>query len=291
MGQQLDMFGQEVGLKELKRTKAEVFEDYSTFVDKFETKKTTDDCYTPPKVYDAVRDFVHREVCNLDGKTIVRPFFPGGDFENFEYPENCVVIDNPPFSILSKIVRFYTAHNVPFFLFAPALTLFSAPECNPTYIICGVGVIYENKADVCTSFITNMLPDVGVWVCPQLVDAIKAAQAEPDKTNRKFVYPDNIITAATLQKLSQHGTELVIPRRSCVYIKDSDSCKAQGRSLFGGGFLLSDRAAADRAAAERAAAERAAAERAAAERAAAERAAATKLLLSERERRIIASLE
>jgi hypothetical protein len=124
-----------------------------------------------------------------------------------------------------------------------------------------------------------------------LVDAIKEAQAEPDKTKRKFVYPDNIITAATLQKLSQHGTELVIPRRSCVYIKDSDSCKAQGRSLFGGGFLLSERAAAERAAAERAAAERAAAERAAAERAAAERAAATKLLLSERERRIIARLE
>jgi hypothetical protein len=284
MGKQLDMFGQEVGLKELKRTKAEVFEDYSTFVDKFETKKTTDDCYTPPKVYDAVRDFVHREVCNLDGKTIVRPFFPGGDFENFEYPENCVVIDNPPFSIMAKIVRFYTANNVPFFLFAPALTLFTGQGGTwdkTTAIVCGVNIRYENKADVCTSFITNMLPDVGVWVCPQLVDAIKEAQAEPDKTKRKFVYPDNIITAATIQKLAQYGEELVIHRRSCVHINDSDSCKAQGRSLFGGGFLLS----------ERAAAERAAAERASAERAAAERAAATKLLLSERERRIIASLE
>ena len=276
MSEQLDLFGHKVGLKEIKRTKAEVFEDYNSFVDKFETKKTTDDCYTPPKVYDAVVEFVERELCDLDDKVIVRPFYPGGDYENFEYPENCVVIDNPPFSILSKIIRFYTAHDIPYFLFAPALTLFIAPECNPTYIICGVSVIYENKADVCTSFITNMAKDIGVWVCPQLVDAIKEAQAAPDKTKQKFVYPDNIITAATLQKLSQHGTELVIPRRSCVYIKYSDSCKAQGRSLFGGGFLLSERAAAERAAAERAAAERA---------------AATKLLLSERERRIIASLE
>ena len=269
MSEQLDLFDHKVGLKEIKRTKAEVFEDYNSFVDKFEAKKTTDDCYTPPKVYDAVRDFVHREVCNLDGKTIVRPFFPGGDYENFEYPENCVVIDNPPFSICAKIVQFYVAHNIPFFLFSSALTLFNCIRKTwekVTPVVCGASIRYENKADVCTSFITNMLPDVGVWVCPQLVDAIREAQAEPDKTKRKFVYPDNIITAATLQKLSQHGTELVIPRKSCRYIKDSDSCKAQGRSLFGGGFLLSERAAA-------------------------ERAAATKLNLSDRERRIIASLE
>ena len=270
MGKQLDMFGQEVGLKELKRTKAEVFEDYNTFVDKFETKKTTDDCYTPPKVYDAVRDFVHREVCNLDGKAIVRPFMPGGDYENFAYPENCVVLDNPPFSLMSGIIRFYTAHGIPFFLFAPALTLFSAPECNPTYIVCGASVTYENKAVVTTSFITNMLPDVGVWVCPQLVEAIKEAQAEPDKTKQKFVYPDNIITAATIQKLAHHGEEFIIHRRSCRYIKDSDTAKAQGRSLFGGGYILSDRAAAERAAAERA--------------------AATRLAISPRERRIIEQL-
>lgn len=30
----------------------ELFEDYEGFVEKFEPKKTTDDCYTPPKIYD-----------------------------------------------------------------------------------------------------------------------------------------------------------------------------------------------------------------------------------------------
>lgn len=54
--------------------------------------------------------------------------------------------------------------------------------------------------------------------------------------------------------------------------------------MYGGGFLLSERAAAERAAAERVAAGRAAAERAAAERAA-ER-AAIKLELSPREAQI-----
>ena len=30
---------------------------YDEFVEKFKPKKTTDDCYTPPLVYDAVRDW------------------------------------------------------------------------------------------------------------------------------------------------------------------------------------------------------------------------------------------
>ena len=30
------------------------FEDYDGFVEKFKPKKATDDCYTPPKIYDEV---------------------------------------------------------------------------------------------------------------------------------------------------------------------------------------------------------------------------------------------
>lgn len=35
--------------------------EYVAFVDKFKPKKTTDDCYTPPLVYAAVRDFACEE--------------------------------------------------------------------------------------------------------------------------------------------------------------------------------------------------------------------------------------
>ena len=52
--------------------------------------------------------------------------------------------------------------------------------------------------------------------------------------------------------------------------------KEQGKTIFGSGFLLSERAAAERAAAERAAAERA---------------AATVWILSDRERQIIENLK
>ena len=37
------------GVRMAGKTRAE-FEDYEGFVDKFKTKKTTDDCYTPPEV-------------------------------------------------------------------------------------------------------------------------------------------------------------------------------------------------------------------------------------------------
>ena len=33
----------------------EKFNDYEGFVEKFKPKKTTDDCYTPPAVYEAVK--------------------------------------------------------------------------------------------------------------------------------------------------------------------------------------------------------------------------------------------
>ena len=87
---------------------------YEEFVEKFAPKKTTDDCYTPPEIYDLVKDWAINEY-GWHGRPVVRPFYPGGDFENYNYPDDCVVIDNPPFSIFSKIVRFYKKHDIDFF--------------------------------------------------------------------------------------------------------------------------------------------------------------------------------
>ena len=35
--------------------------EYAAFVEKFKPKKTTDDCYTPENIYNAVRDWVLAE--------------------------------------------------------------------------------------------------------------------------------------------------------------------------------------------------------------------------------------
>ena len=58
--------------------------EYDAFVEKFKPKKTTDDCYTPPLVFDAVADWVANEY-NVDKARFLRPFFPGGNYETYLY--------------------------------------------------------------------------------------------------------------------------------------------------------------------------------------------------------------
>ena len=53
---------------------------YEEFVEKFKPKKTTDDCYTPPAIYDVIKDWVcHRY--KINSEKIMRPFYPGGIIE------------------------------------------------------------------------------------------------------------------------------------------------------------------------------------------------------------------
>lgn len=108
-------------------------ETYEEFIEKFKPKLTTDDCYTPENIYEAVAGWVAEEY-GVDRGKMLRPFWPGADYQAQEYPEGCVVVDNPPFSILVKIVDWYMARGVRFFLFAPALTLFAGGRQG----VCGV---------------------------------------------------------------------------------------------------------------------------------------------------------
>ena len=233
------------------------FNDYEKFITKFKTAKTTDDCYTPQPIYEAVVDYVFRKGNLPEDTEIVRPFRPNGDYTAEEYPKGCVVIDNPPFSILSKIIRFYVARDIKFFLFAPALTLFSSSSSYCTKIVCGVSVTYANKAKVSTSFLTNIYGDNAIICDNELYQILKEIDerlsAMQTKELQKITYPDNVVSAALLQKVARRVT-LVIPASEIKSIKS-----AGGVQIFGGGYLLSSKAAAERAAAERAAAERAAA--------------------------------
>ena len=227
---------------------ADVSDEYRAFEEKFKPKKTTDDCYTPENVYDVVADWAAKKY-GFDRSQIVRPFWPGGDYERFEYPEGCVVLDNPPFSILAKICRFYNANGIRFFLFAPALTLFNNNNNN---ICAGASVTYGNGAVVNTSFVTNMGEYI-VESAPDLRDAIKAEddknRKEQTKELPKYTYPDCVITAAAINYLSVHHTPFKVRREDVAFIRELDAQKSEGKALFGGGFILSERAAAERAAA------------------------------------------
>ncbi len=271
----------------------EVSQEYKAFTDKFKPKHTTDDCFTPDNVYAVIRAWALKRYDLPEDVRIIRPFYPGGDYQREEYPEGCVVIDNPPFSIAAQIVDFYQARGIRFFLFANGLTCGNIAWLRKglTAVCAGTTILYDNGASVQTNFITNMSPDILAESAPDLHDALEAAnktnQHEQAKQVTKLHMPDHIVTAARMNYLAIHGTAWQVKAGDGLFVKRLDSYAA---GIFGGGLLLSDAIAAERAAAERAAAERAAAERAAAERAAAERAAALRVPLSARERKLVEAL-
>lgn len=246
---------------------ADIDDKYKEFVDKFKPKKTTDDCYTPDNVFEAVKTWVVNEY-GIDETKIKRPFWPGGDYEREEYPEGCTVVDNPPFSILTQICKKYVKHNIKFFLFAPTLTNFSVGggSLDICHIVTNASVTYENGAVVNTSFVTN-LDDHLIRTAPSLHAAIEREDRinrEENKVNLpKYEYPPEVISASMCSYIAQHGVELTIDKDEAIFIRALDSQRAVKKTVFGGGYLLSTSAANRRAAAERAAAERAAAEKAA----------------------------
>ena len=241
----------------MKTLKQRRYEDYDGFVAKFRHKKTTDDCMTPPAVYEAIRAWAVKEY-GLEDRKIVRPFWPGGDYERFRYPKGCVVIDNPPFSILAKIIRFYCDRKRDFFLFSPALTVASSSAANCGVVIpprSGAKIRFENGACLPIAFVTNM-GGYAIQVRPDLGDAIRTAMREQKRemtSNNPQIptpteLPPEVATPARLLKLTSTWR---VPRGEAQFVR---TCGAGKYSLFGGGWLISERAAAERAAAERAAA-------------------------------------
>ena len=223
-------------------------DEYNDFLEKFEDKKTTDDCYTPQNVYDAIADWVAKEY-GLKKSKFVRPFFPGGDYQAENY-KGKVVVDNPPFSILSEIEEFYNEHNVKFFLFAPSVACF-APKRRACAVCTGGTITYENGAKVPTSFVTN-LENYVARTAPDLYKAIEKIDKENTQGNSVplYKYPNNVITAAMMSKLSKYGQDFKIKDEDASdKIGALDSQKDSKNGIFGGGYLLSEKAAAEKAAA------------------------------------------
>lgn len=212
---------------------------YENFVKKFERKKTTDDCYTPPRVYDAVLQYVENYILNPAGDSIknykvLRPFKPGGDYLKENYDDKTCVIDNPPFSLYSKIVRNYLNMKVKFFIFAPALTLFVVnSECQ--YVITNRNIRYENGAIVRTSFATNLLPlNYKIILSGRLSGMIKEAQNFNNKKNA-LVMPAGYLSSAQLLKFVP-GDGADIPLTG----SEEFLTKVNKTKIFGSAMRLSD---------------------------------------------------
>lgn len=216
-------------------------DEYENFVDKFQTgtTMTTDDCYTPQNIYDAIKVYV-MDKYNLTGRKVVRPFYPGGDYQNFTYPKDCVVIDNPPFSILSEIVKWYNENEIDYFLFAPYLTNLNTQETN--HVVTKGSITYENGADVATAFLTNL----GEWFIEsdpklqKIIDDENQKNLQEDKIKiPNYEYPDEVILSTTIGQLSKHGIEFQLKKEDCYFIRKLEHQKEHDKKLFGGGYLIS----------------------------------------------------
>ena len=273
---QMTLFGDADTLKKARKVHVNssgnpiVFRDYASFVAKFtEQPKTTDDCYTPDDVYNAVVEYVGT-ITDMNGKCILRPFYPGGDYENAEYPDNGIVIDNPPFSMFTKIVRWYLANDVPFFLFGNGMTIMQVCKYGATAVITGASIKFHNSAEVGINYATNLLPGMMAVTAPTLAEAIEACPSQNQKANLpKYKYPDNVISTSMLQTIANGGIEIGISRAASITIGGLDNHPKGKGALFGDHILAAQAAA----------------------KAAAQAAARIPIQLSEREIKIISTLE
>ena len=194
-------------------------ETYEEFVEKFKPKKTTDDCMTPPAVYDIIADWVAARY-GVARSDMVRPFWPGADYQSFDYGGR-VVVDNPPFSIEANIIKYYNAHDIKYFLFAPMLTCFSHLDKADAVLI-KPAITYENGAHVRTAFLTNLPTDFKV----EYSDYLSAALSPPSKALPKTQKPDNwwIASECISQKRSILKSEYISSRTKT----------PEGKQIYGG---------------------------------------------------------
>ena len=208
-------------------------ETYEQFVDKFKQKKTTDDCYTPAAVMDVVNEYVEHRY-NVSRETFVRPFWPGGDYESEDYTGK-IVVDNPPFSILAKILRFYQERDVPFFLFCSGLTgIYHAKKPGITYVAIGADIEYENGAKVRTAFLTNMEPETAARTDVELTRRLKALK--PDKHKPKTELPPNWWTSSRMITAAGHGDVVTIPRDGVSFSPK----RPDDKQIYGGALIYEE---------------------------------------------------
>lgn len=140
-------------------------ETYEEYVEKYVNHpKTKDDTFTPPAVYDCVKKWVLENYPQFTERDLIRPFWPGADYTRCDYPEGCLVLDNPPWSITTPICRWFTEHRINYFLFANHTTHFSA---------------WNSPRQICKCGIFSKLDERPISRCGQWISHLRGGQYYP----------------------------------------------------------------------------------------------------------------
>ena len=116
------------------------------------------------------------------------------------------------------------------------MTAFTTRHAN--HILTDVMVTYANGAKVNTSFLTSF-GDCIARTAPTLAKALRDAQnIDKPPALPKYNYPDNLLTVNDLHKIGGAGIDFRV--KSGLYVGALDAQKPLGKTIFGGGLLLSD---------------------------------------------------
>lgn len=160
-------------------------------------------------------------------------------------PPDSVVVDNPPFSILSKIIDFYCGREIKFFLFGPELVLLSSgsKQDKISYLATGESITYENGAKVATGFITNLEKTPIIGSCGALGRKLREInrlnEGKSKRVLTKHQYPDSVLTVAKLKRLATRGIDLNIDLSKCHFIRRLDCQVKHKKAIYGAGYLMS----------------------------------------------------
>lgn len=206
---------------------------------------TPDERYTLPEIYDAVLDYATKRY-HLEDKHIVRPFIPGGDYQQYAYGENDVVVDNPPFSITTKIVHWYIDHNVPFFLFINGqygVSLSRSLVGKATVILTGVSLKYHTGSPVQGGFVTNLdNKSVIIKTAPELTNAFLTVQNKNKKKQNRYQFPYYVVKNDMICNLARKGFDYQLKTDEAKFINSLDGMRKINHDLYGGGYLVSKQA-------------------------------------------------
>lgn len=122
---------------------------------------------------------------------------------------------------------------------------------------CDAKITYENGASINTGFVTN-LPGAKIVVDADLGELVNRADAENRAEKivkrEKYEYQVEVATPTRMADIARSGVSFEIAESEVQFISALDEQRENEKKIYGGGFILSEKAAAEKAAAEKAAA-------------------------------------